>query len=191
MDTHKNVHCGGVSKIIHYSPTSSFFWYSWYGSVLKGVLRCCVPCRKSSGKPYKAPNPPPLPKFLVTEAPPFTITGMDFTGVLFVKEGEHEKVYICLFTCAVTRAVNLEVVGDLTFETFLLANRKFSSRKPLPRKIILGNASVYLSAAEEIQKLLQSKSFKGASNGNFIPKQVPWYGVFCMGEDDQTYQASD
>jgi len=61
----------------------------------------------------KQKHPPPLPKIRVTEAPPFTITGVDFTGALFVKEGDQEKkVYICLFTCAVTRAVHLEVVGD-------------------------------------------------------------------------------
>jgi len=86
------------------------------------VLRHCVPCRKLTGQPYSAPDPPPLPKIRVTKAPPFTITGVDFTGALFVKEGEQEKkAYICLFTCAVTRAKHLEVAGDLTVETFLLA----------------------------------------------------------------------
>lgn len=55
------------------------------------------------------------------EVPPFTVTGADFTGALYVKEREETKVYICLFTYAVTRAVHLEVVGDLTVETFLLA----------------------------------------------------------------------
>ena len=69
---------------------------------------------------------PQTPKIRVTKAPPFTITGVDFTGAFFVKEGKQEKKgYICLFTCAVTREVYLEVVGDLTIEMFLLAFRKF------------------------------------------------------------------
>ena len=102
---------------------------------VKSLLRQCVPCRKLTGKPHRAPDPPPLPKIRVTEAPTFTITGVDFTGALFVKEGVQEKkVYICLFTCATTRAVHLEVVSDLTVGTFLLAFRRFSSRKFLPRK---------------------------------------------------------
>jgi len=75
---------------------------------------------------WSAPDPPLLPKARVTKAPPFTITGVDFTRALFVKEEQQEKkVYICLFTCAVTRAVHLEIVGDLTVETFLLAFRHF------------------------------------------------------------------
>jgi len=74
------------------------------------------------GKPYRIPDPPPLPKVHVTESPPFTVTGVDFTGVLYIKDrAEERKVYICIFTCATTRALHLEVVSDLTVETFLLA----------------------------------------------------------------------
>ena len=51
---------------------------------------------------------------------PFTVTGVDFTGALYVRAPEREnKVYICLFTCANTRAVHLEVVNDVSEETFL------------------------------------------------------------------------
>ena len=39
------------------------------------------------------------------------------------------KVYICLFTCASTRAVRLEVVNDLTLQTFIEAFHGFASRK--------------------------------------------------------------
>ena len=74
------------------------------------------------GKPYKAPNPPPLPKVRVSESKPFEVTGVDFTGALYVKEPSREKkVYISLFTCACTRGVHLEVVSDLTVDSFLLA----------------------------------------------------------------------
>ena len=84
------------------------------------------------GKPYQAPEPLPLPKMHVTEAPPFIVTGVDFTGALYIRDGkEEEKVYICLFTCAATRAVHLEVVIDLTVDTFLLASHRFSSCKSL------------------------------------------------------------
>ena len=121
----------------------------------------------------------------VTEAPPFIITGVDFTGTLFIKENDQEeKVYICLFTCAVTRAVHLEVVGDLTVETVL---EDFSSRKSLPRKMVSDNASTYLAAMEAIQRLLQSETSNEVLEcqnvrWEFIPKRAPWYGGFweCM-----------
>jgi len=67
------------------------------------------------GKPYRAPDPPPLPKVWVNEPKPFAVTGVDFTGALYVKESNKErKVYICLFTCVCTRGIHLEIVSDLT-----------------------------------------------------------------------------
>ena len=121
VDTHKRLHHGGVSVTV--TALRQVFWIPCTRQCVKSILRRCVPCRKVIGKPYKAPDPPSLPKARVTEAPPFTITDVDFTGALYVKEKEETKVYICLFTCAVTRAVHLEVVTDLTVDTFLLAFR--------------------------------------------------------------------
>ena len=111
MDTHVKLHHGGVSTTM--TALRQVYWIPSMRQCIRSLLRHCVPCRKLSGKPYRAPDPPPLPKIRVSEAPPFTITGVDFTGALFVREGGQEKkVYICLFTCATTRAVHLEVVGD-------------------------------------------------------------------------------
>jgi len=61
------------------------------------------------------------------------VTGIDFTGALYVKDnGSEQKVYISLFTHATTCAVHLEVVLDLTLENFMLAFHKFTScRSPL------------------------------------------------------------
>ena len=88
---------------------------------------------------------------------PFEVTGIDFTGTLYVrgKEGE-SKVYIYLFTCAVSGAVHLEVVTDLTVECFLQAFRRFSSRRPLPRLVLSDNGSTFLSAAGELKTLFSS-----------------------------------
>ena len=54
-------------------------------------------------KPYRAPDPPPLPKIRVQDATPFTVTGVDFTGALHIRgKSGIENAYICLFTCAST-----------------------------------------------------------------------------------------
>ena len=72
------------------------------------MISKCVTSRKSSGTAYKAPDPPPLSMSQVQECPPFTTTGLDFTGALYVKgSGKENKVYISLFACAVTQAVHL------------------------------------------------------------------------------------
>ena len=109
---------------------------------------------------------------------------MDYTGALYVRNaGIETKVYICLFTCGTTRAIHLEVVEDLTIEAFLLAFRRFASRKSLPRKLISDNASTFVSANNELKELFQSHTLKEtlAKEGIewlFIPKKAPWYGGF-------------
>ena len=93
------------------------------------------------------------------------------------------KAYLCLFTCATTRAIRLETVQDLIVETFLLAFCKFARRRSLPRIMISDNGSTYLSAAEELRSLMESPEVKEeldkrAVTWRFIPKKVPWYGGF-------------
>ena len=90
---------------------------------------------------------------------------------------------ICLFTCASTRAMHLEIVSNLSEETFILAFRRFSSRKSLPRIMISDNASTYVAASKEIQHLTDSPYLQGKLNQygtvwKFIPRGAPWYGGF-------------
>jgi len=86
----------------------------------------------------------------LSDAPPFTNTGIDFAGPLYTKgddangEKKQEKSYVCLFTCTSTRAVHLELVK--TVESF----RRFSSRQGLPARLMSDNAKTFKSAAQEI-----------------------------------------
>ena len=149
--------------------------------MVRRLLRKCVPCRKTSGKAYPSQDHHLFPRI---EPKPFEVTGVDFTGALYVRDhGTESKAYICLFTCGLSRAVHLEVVQDLSVETFLQALRRFAARKSLPRLLLSDNASTYVSAAKELQqlftshKLEESLSTKGIQ-WRFIPKRAPWYGGF-------------
>ena len=116
---------------------------------IKGLLRHCTICKRHHGRPYPAPETAPLPKDRLRDVAPFTITGVDFTGALYVQNNNGEsKMYIFIFTCSTTRAIHLEVVADLTVQTFLLAFRRFASRKSLPQIMMSDNASTYLLTAE-------------------------------------------
>ena len=88
-------------------------------------------------KPYLAPDPPLLPYLRTPDMHPFPYTGLDFTGALYVRHGEQEvKVYLCLFTCAATHAIDLEIVENLTAKTFILAFHKFAGQRSLPKIMI-------------------------------------------------------
>ena len=122
------------------------------------VLRHYVTCQKTVGKPYQAPDPPPLVKWRVQETQPFEVMGVDYTGALYVQDGGNEnKVYICIFMFAVTRTLHLEVVTDLTAGIFLQAFKRFSCHKSLPKMMISDNASTYLATADKLKELFSSK----------------------------------
>lgn len=92
-------------------------------------------------------------------------------------------MYICLVTCTTTCAIYLEVVLDLTLESFMLAFRKFTSCRSTPTTVISDSASTYLAAAEKLIQLFQSPSLKTALGHyrvtwKFIPKRTLWYRGF-------------
>ena len=78
---------------------------------MKGILRKCVICKRYEGKPFPTPKEPHFPSGRVGEDPPFTNTGIDFAGPLYT--ASNQKVHVCLFTCACTRAVHLELIDSL------------------------------------------------------------------------------
>jgi hypothetical protein len=181
-DAHREtLHSGQNSTLTHLRQR---YWIPAARQYIKKIIRRCVTCLKTTGKPYTIPDPPPLPTTRTNDSPPFTITGVDFAGEIYVKSTKgRSNVYICLFTCASTRAVHLEVVTDLTVPTFVEAFRRFASRKSLPKVLISDNASTYQSAAEELLKLLKSPLLEThlsnrAVQWRFIPKRAPWYGGF-------------
>ena len=117
MDTHDKLHHGGVSITV--TTLREAYWIPSIRQCVRKLLRRCVICNQLMGKPYRAPDTPPLPKVRVTQSPLFSVSGVDFTGAVYVKDVQGEKkVYICLFTCDATRAVHLEIVVDLTVDTF-------------------------------------------------------------------------
>jgi len=48
-------------------------------------------------------------------------------------------------------------VTDLSVEAFMLALRRFTNHRSLPKIVVLHNVSTYMAAAEELQWLLHSK----------------------------------
>ena len=91
--------------------------------------------------------------------PAFAYCGVDFAGPLYVKVDdscEHSKVWICLYTCGVTRAVHLELLPDMTAQTFLKAFKRFSARRGIPLKMISDNGKTFVAAAQAIDSMLNS-----------------------------------
>jgi len=60
------------------------YWILKKRQEVRHVIRSCAICKRVEGNPYTAACSPDLPSFRVSEDPPFTHTGLDFAGPLFV-----------------------------------------------------------------------------------------------------------
>ncbi|XP_070554754.1 uncharacterized protein [Ptychodera flava] len=183
LKAHERVFHGGVQSTV--TQIRQQYWIPKIRRIVSKILHNCVTCLKVEGKPYTNPVQAPLPAYRVNITPPFSVTGVDFTGALLTKaiDGKQNKAYVCLFTCAVTRAIHLELVPDLTTKTFLLAFRRFAARRSLPSRMLSDNASTYISGAEEIRSLLDTPDVRDYLSSQrvkwtFIPKRAPWFGGF-------------
>ncbi|XP_060582451.1 uncharacterized protein LOC132738860 [Ruditapes philippinarum] len=135
----QNCHCG-VSQTL--SKIRYKFWIPKGRSVVKSVLGRCSTCRYFEGGPYKMPAFAPLPPSRVQEALPFSRVGLDYFGPLSIKTKDGpKKVWVCLFTCLLIRAIHLELVQDMSTEEFLLGFKRFISQRGTPAEIISDNAS--------------------------------------------------
>ena len=93
------------------------------------------------------------------------------------------KAYCCLFTCASTRALHLELTESLAVTSFLQAFRRFVSRRGLPAKLLTHNAKTFKSVSVYVKKISRSSEVKQylanrQVDWQFIMERAPWLGGF-------------
>ncbi|GFQ98507.1 integrase catalytic domain-containing protein [Trichonephila clavata] len=146
-ESHNRVFHSGVSHTL--VQVREKYWILKARQTIKSLLKKCIICKRFNSNPGNQVIAP-LPDVRVTESPPFSVVGIDFAGPLFVKDSD-AKQYILLITCAVTRSVHLELVGNMTTDTFLLAFRRFIARRGLFSLVISDNARTFKRAELELQ----------------------------------------
>ena len=90
---------------------------------------------------------------------------------------------MCLFTCASTRAVHLEMTKGLGVQAFLLGFRRFATRRGLPATLNSDNAKTFKSSSKEIRKITRAEEVwcfltNKRINWNFIIEKAPWWGGY-------------
>ena len=182
-DCHKRVQHNKLRSTL--AEFRAKFWVPQGRQQIKKVKGKCQTCKRVEGKAYKQPPVSDLPDFRVTESLPFSSTGVDFAGPLFVKDGTGgmKKVYIALFTCCTTRAVHLELVENLTTSVFLNCLRRFFSRRGTPRLINSDNAKTLKAAAKLLAELSTNRTAMDYLETHRISWKFnlplsPWWGGY-------------
>lgn len=145
--------------------------------ILKGrkMTKCCVQkcfiCKQTRAKAGQQISAP-LPRERIDAVQAFETTGVDFAGPLYTKP-DNEKAYIALFTCPVRRAVHLELVSCMSTEAFLLAFRRFISRRGMCSVVDSDNARTFKRADRDLKDLW--KLMEGSETQKlFAEKRISW-----------------
>ena len=201
-DVHqKELHAGVNHTLV---ALRNEFWITNGRRAVKNVVKSCLKCRMYMPKRLTVPMAP-LPEDRVNEASPFEIIGIDFTGPVIVEETKMvtkrktkkvpvkvvkvkttSKYYIALTTCAVTRAIHLELVPDMTTDAFIRSFRRFVSRRGTCSIIYSDNAKTYKCAEKGIKEcyeVLNSPKFREfltekSITWKYICPLSPWWGGY-------------
>ncbi|KAH0821592.1 hypothetical protein GEV33_001199 [Tenebrio molitor] len=135
-----------------------------------------------------------LPACRLESNRPFLISGVDYLGPILIKEStgrgkRNVKAYVSIFVCLVTKAVHLELVGNLTTESFLGALHRLIARRGHVRHLYSDNGSNFIGAANQETKkfksFLKSSEFQSDvinklternTEFHFIPARSPHMG---------------
>jgi len=114
----------------------------------------------------------PLPQQRVQCSRPFTITEVDFAGPLTIRSDvrgrANLKACIALFIFFTTKAIQMEVVEDLTSNSFIATLRKFMYHRGKPTEILSDNDTNFVGAQIELATYL--KNIEGIS----VDEDLTW-----------------
>ncbi|XP_065078747.1 uncharacterized protein LOC135701754 [Ochlerotatus camptorhynchus] len=97
-----------------------------------------------------------LPAARVNVSRPFSKTGVDYFGPIYLRAGRGRKptkAYVALFVCMATKAVHMELVSDMSTERFMQALRRFFARRGRCTDVYSDNGTNFIGARNQIQEL--------------------------------------
>ncbi|XP_014487595.1 PREDICTED: uncharacterized protein LOC106751252 [Dinoponera quadriceps] len=158
--THHGALHGGIQLTL--AILQRQFWIPGGRRLVRQLLHNYLPCMR-----WRAASPQPLmgdlPRTRVTPSRPFTMTGVDFAGLVLLRTTKGRghrayKGYICVFVCLATNAVHLEAVTNYTTEAFLVAFRRFISRRGLCRDVFSDCGTNFVRADAKLRALFRASS---------------------------------
>ncbi len=162
--------------------------------VLYSEQTACRICRKSRVVAHQQ-RMGQLPKVRVTPTAAFTHVGVDFAGPIKIRPlssrlkiaDTHDntvKCWIVVFTCMSSRAVHLDVVLDMSADTFLQAFRRMINRRGVCLSLWSDNAKTFKRSEKDLaaayksipnSQVVDSLSHQGIE-WHFIAEKAPWWG---------------
>lgn len=174
-------------KYLHAGPQTLLsiirqnYWLMQGRNSVRGILRKCVICFKVSPSPglQKMAD---LPATRVQPSRIFSILGVDYTGPFLIKNSflrntKSIKAWICIFVCFASKAVHIELVTELSTNSFLNALKRLIARRGFPSDIYSDNGTNFVGASNLINEIkddvFQKILIDNRITWHFIPPRSP------------------
>ena len=177
---HDKENCPGYSYAMHRIKKDLYF--PKFKVALRKTLDSCAKCKIHKSRAYAYPGNPPLPAYRTEAKTPFEYVGLDYAGPFEIQSHDFRgKLWICLFTCLITRACHLVMVPNTSTKTFLDALQELSTFYRMPRLLLSDNATQFHAADRLLRQLQKSKVVQDALGANeilwhFIPARASHIG---------------
>ena len=139
----------GVEKTLRY--TSQFAHIVEGRELVKGVRKACAKCRVLMKEQLKVVMGP-VSEHNLNIAPAFYFTQVDLVGSFESYYGANKrtkmKLWIIVFCCCTTGAVDLKIMESYSSSAFNLGFKRFSSRAGFPKMLLPDHGSQLLKACE-------------------------------------------
>ncbi|KAH7705747.1 Pao retrotransposon peptidase family protein [Aphelenchoides avenae] len=135
------------------------FWFtSGRRTVQVAIKLLCKECAIWNAKPLKIPEWSVLPPARVNQCKPFSHIGLDNFGSYTVRdvlEGKagHRKVWVLIVSCLTTRAVWMDVVPDMSAESFINSFKRHMASNGTPFSVICDNATNFVAGGEALKRV--------------------------------------
>ncbi|KAF2879529.1 hypothetical protein ILUMI_26644 [Ignelater luminosus] len=143
------------------------------------VIRKCATCRRFNATRCEIEEAP-LPVNRIKNAKAFEVTGVDLAGPLILRGGQ--KIWIVLYTCAVYRAVHLELACSLSTNDFIKTLRMFIARRGRLSIIYSDNGLNFVGYNNAFKKIdwkqVHRYSTVNRIDWRFNPPSAAWWGGF-------------
>lgn len=144
----------------------------------------CQTCKKWKANPVIPKMADLPPARLRLSKPPFWSTGMDCFGPFTVTLGRRsEKRWGLLFKCLTTRCIHIETLNKMDADTFLMAFRRFVSRRGKPFELISDCGTNFKAGEAELKcafeamaPTLKRELAQSQVHFRFNPPSAPHFG---------------
>ena len=166
---------------------STKYWIVAAREEILGWENECNECKRrraETARQVKAPLPKTRLRLPLRS---FTRISVDFGGpfITVQERGKRRlKRWLCLFTCLLSRAVDLEMAYGLDTDSFLRCITRMASRRGYPQEIVSDRGTNFIGAARELQELvnhldkkeIQERTVDQGIKWKFNPLLAPHFG---------------